>query len=159
MLEAIKQSFLSCYEVEEKNYLKEEGKAGILQALLSVLDFRNLNNSCNFSKITLDCWKHPFFSALFFSFIYLFSHIQVQWAQAIVHSPTYRLVGQRWWWAVAWWGMCYTGTAREEIARHQILIYLLMDTLLLYLTVVSSFWAYPVCSKSCVLNLWHFTEF
>lgn len=34
-----------------------------------------------------------------------------------------------------------------------------LDTLLLYLMVVFSFWAYPVCSKSCVLNLCHFTEF
>lgn len=55
ILEAIKQSFLSCDELEENNYLKEESKAGTLQALLSMLDFKSMNNSCHFSKTALDC--------------------------------------------------------------------------------------------------------
>lgn len=71
-LEAIKQSFLSCDELEENNYLKEESKAGTVQVLLSMVEFRTLNNSCNFSKITLDCWKHPSFSAVFLFYFFLF---------------------------------------------------------------------------------------
>lgn len=65
ILEAIKQSFPSCDELEENNYLKEDSKCGILLVLLSMPDFRSLNNSCYFSKITLGCRKHPSFCSFF----------------------------------------------------------------------------------------------
>lgn len=38
----------------------------------------------------------------FFCFICPPHPIQVQWAQAVVHSPTKDPVGSSWWWAVAW---------------------------------------------------------
>lgn len=53
ILEAIKQKFLSCDELEENNCLKDESKAGILQALLSMLDYKDESNSCNFTPLWL----------------------------------------------------------------------------------------------------------
>lgn len=35
-------------------------------------------------------------------FLLICFHIEVQRAQAVVHSPTNQLVGKSWWWAVAW---------------------------------------------------------
>lgn len=43
ILQVIKQSFPSCDELEENNYLKEDSKCGILLVLLSMPDFRSLN--------------------------------------------------------------------------------------------------------------------
>lgn len=51
-LEAIKQNFLSCDELEENNYLKEESKAGFLQALVYALVFKNVKISCRSLWIT-----------------------------------------------------------------------------------------------------------
>lgn len=157
ILEAIKQSFLSCDELEENNYLKEDSKAGTLQALLSVLDFRSLNNSCNFSKITLHCWKHPSFSVVFLLLVLL--HIQIQGAQAVVHSLTNRLVGRSWWWAVAWGGnpLHWCSQGRNYVAPCLNIFINGYSPVISY--VVFSSWAYPFCSKSRVLNLWHFSEF
>lgn len=53
ILEANKQNFLSCDEIEENNYLKEKSKARILQALLSMLDYKDESNSCNFTPLWL----------------------------------------------------------------------------------------------------------
>lgn len=69
-----KQNFLSCDEIEENNYLKEKSKARILQALLSMLDYKDESNSCNFTPLWLaeNIIPSLFFFLLFFLFILSF---------------------------------------------------------------------------------------
>lgn len=120
-LEAIKQNFLSCDELEENNYLKEESKAGFLQALVYALVFKNVKISCRF---TLDYWKHPPPLHFFLSVLNLRSGWR---AQVLVHSPTNQVFGRSWRWAMARVQIRYAGAATEGITWPCILMYLLMD--------------------------------
>lgn len=83
-----KQNFLSCDEIEENNYLKEKSKARILQALLSMLDYKDESNSCNFTPLWL---AENIIPSLFFFLLFFFVHTQLWCVQALVHSPTNQL--------------------------------------------------------------------
>lgn len=97
ILQAIKQSSLSCDELEENNYLKEDSKCEILLVLLSVSDFRSLKWS--FSKITLGGWKHPTLCS-FFALVALPQSSSVNISSS--EQPHKDPVGSSWWWAVGW---------------------------------------------------------